>query len=68
MTFGRLKGGVLHIKRVISILVAALLCISISIPAMAAEISTFDLDSVSQDAVDIWVSLREDGGIAAEVY
>ena len=68
MTFGRSKGGVIHIKRVISILVAALLCISISIPAMAAEISTFDLDSVSQDAVDIWVSLREDGGIAAEVY
>lgn len=66
MALGKLKGGVLHMKRVISILVAAMLCISISIPAMAAETSTFDLDSVSQDAVDIWVSLREEGGITAD--
>jgi hypothetical protein len=62
----RLKGGVLNMKKLISIAVTVILCISISIPAKAVETSTLDLDSVSQDAADIWVSLREEGGITAD--
>ena len=50
-------------KKLLSFLLAMILCLGISAPAMA--VSAPDLDTVSQEAANIWISLRSANLISA---
>ena len=50
-------------KKLLSFLLAMILCLGISAPAMA--VSAPDLDTVNQKAANIWISLRNANMISA---
>lgn len=53
-------------KKIIAVFIALILCVNISAPAIAVESSPAELDRASQEAVNIWLSLYDEGEITVD--